>query len=266
MSCPLLGITDRGKGELMYYWQWHHFWRTVVRERERERAQVRTFPFTRCEYLNVGGNILHPHSCLLPSSTPFFKAAFLVTSYPVKARRAAFVPLELETMTPSFSVCAVCVTPEGGKSVTLRRAAQQHFLGSSVRPGVGTMGLQQFLLHPDRLPLLLQDLVLDDFQQVLHRAPGLGLHGGVEAGQTLQLLLLGPAHPEELLLRVDLHRQPPEEQTGGPDSNDKRRGVVDRGILNFKSSQFSYVYTCTNVAERVAFTVISAHLLNSVRW
>lgn len=69
-----------------------------------------------------------------------------------------------------------------------------------LRPAALTRKSQLVLVHPDGLALLLHDLVFEDAQQLLHAAPHLSLHGGVEAGQRLQFLLFEPAHTQELLL------------------------------------------------------------------
>lgn len=69
--------------------------------------------------------------------------------------------------------------------------------------------LQEVLLHPDRLLLLLQDPVFDDPDEFVRPCPSLGLQARVEAGDALQLLLRGPTHPHKLLLRVHAQRQLP---------------------------------------------------------
>lgn len=69
--------------------------------------------------------------------------------------------------------------------------------------------LQEFLLHPHHLLLLLQDSLFDDPDELLCPRPGVRLQAGVETGNALQLLLLHPAHPNKLLLRLYAQRQLP---------------------------------------------------------
>lgn len=69
--------------------------------------------------------------------------------------------------------------------------------------------LQEVLLHPHHLLLLLQDSLFDDLDELLRPRPGVGLQAGVETGNALQLLLLRPAHPHELVLRLHAQRQLP---------------------------------------------------------
>lgn len=73
----------------------------------------------------------------------------------------------------------------------------------------GSGDLQQVLLHPHCFLLLFQDLILNEPEEILHSAPRVGLHGGVEARQGFQLFLLSAAHLQEILLRVHLQWQPP---------------------------------------------------------
>lgn len=71
-------------------------------------------------------------------------------------------------------------------------------LGSGHPPGLRSdsgAASQLVLVHPDGLALFLTDLVFEDPEQLLHAAPHVGLHRGVQAGQGLQLLLLQPAQP-----------------------------------------------------------------------
>lgn len=74
--------------------------------------------------------------------------------------------------------------------------------------------LQQVLLHPHGFLLLLQDLVLNEPEEILHSAPWVGLHGGVETRQGFQLFLLSAAHLQEILFWVHLQRQPPAKCSG----------------------------------------------------
>lgn len=69
--------------------------------------------------------------------------------------------------------------------------------------------LQQFLLDPHRLLLLVQDALFDDPDEVIDPGPGLGFNAGVETGDGLQLFLLRPAQPQQLLLRLQAKRQLP---------------------------------------------------------
>lgn len=69
--------------------------------------------------------------------------------------------------------------------------------------------LQEVLLNPHRLLLLLQDSLFDDLDELLCPRPGVRLQAGVETGNGLQLLLLRPAHPNKILLRLHAHRQLP---------------------------------------------------------
>lgn len=69
--------------------------------------------------------------------------------------------------------------------------------------------LQEVLLHPHHLLLLLQDSLFDDLDELLRPRPGIGLQAGVETGNALQLLLLRPTHPHELVLRLHTQRQLP---------------------------------------------------------
>lgn len=68
---------------------------------------------------------------------------------------------------------------------------------------------QEVLLHPHRLLLLLHDSLFDDLDELLGPRPGIRLQAGVETGNALQLLLLCPAHPNKLLLRLHAQRQLP---------------------------------------------------------
>lgn len=70
-------------------------------------------------------------------------------------------------------------------------------------------GLQEVLLNPDGLPLLIQYPVFGDPDQVFRPRPGLWLQGGVQARDALELLLFGPTQPHELLLRLHTQRQLP---------------------------------------------------------
>lgn len=62
------------------------------------------------------------------------------------------------------------------------------------------VSLQEVLLNPDGLPLLIQYSVFDDLDQVFRPCPGLGLQGGVKTRDALQLLFCGPTQPQKLLL------------------------------------------------------------------
>lgn len=69
--------------------------------------------------------------------------------------------------------------------------------------------LQEVLLHPHRLLLLLLYPLFDHPDEVVRPCPGLGLHAGVEAGNSLQLLWFRPTQLHKLLLRLHAHRQLP---------------------------------------------------------
>jgi hypothetical protein len=87
---------------------------------------------------------------------------------------------------------------------------------------------QLVLVHPDGLALLLYNLVFEDSQQLLHAAPHLSFHGGVEAGQRLQLLLFEPAHSQEFLFRLWPRQQLP---GGGEVGRERQQAGEDMGRL-----------------------------------
>lgn len=53
-------------------------------------------------------------------------------------------------------------------------------------------GLQEVLLDPHRLLLLVQYALSDDADEFVNPGPGLGFHAGVETRDDLQLFLLRP--------------------------------------------------------------------------
>lgn len=71
------------------------------------------------------------------------------------------------------------------------------------------VSLQEVLLDPHRLLLLVQYALSDDADEVVDPGPGLGFHAGVETGDDLQLFLLRPTQPHQLLLRLQAKRQLP---------------------------------------------------------
>lgn len=60
--------------------------------------------------------------------------------------------------------------------------------------------LQQVLLHPDGLLLLIQYPVFDHPDEVLHPCPGLRLQGGIETRDALQLLLFSATKLHKVFL------------------------------------------------------------------
>lgn len=74
---------------------------------------------------------------------------------------------------------------------------------------LATYVLEEVLLYPHHLLLLLQDSLFNDLDELLWPRPGVVLQARVEAGKALQLLLLRPTHPHKLVLQLHTRRQLP---------------------------------------------------------